>query len=47
MSKELKKIRKPILIKIAPDLEDKDLKTIVNLCKIYRIAGIIASISTF
>ena len=46
MSKELKKIRKPILIKIAPDLVDKDLKTIVNLCKIYRIAGIIATNTT-
>ena len=46
MNKELKKIRKPILIKIAPDLVDKDLKTIVNLCKIYRIAGIIATNTT-
>ena len=43
MNKEVKKIRKPILIKISPDLEDQDLKKIVNLCKIYRIAGIIAT----
>ena len=45
-NKKLKKIRKPILIKISPDLVDQDLKTIVNLCKIYRIAGIIATNTT-
>ena len=46
MNKELKKIRKPILIKISPDLIDQDLKKIVNLCKIYRIAGIVATNTT-
>ena len=45
-NKELNKIRKPILIKISPDLVDQDLKIIVNLCKIYRIAGIIATNTT-
>ncbi len=46
INNELKKIKKPILIKISPDLTDENLKKIVNLCKIYRIAGIVATNTT-
>ena len=46
INNEIKKIRKPILVKISPDLEDQDLKEIVNLCKNYRIDGIIATNTT-
>ena len=41
-----KKINKPILIKISPDLDNEELKTIVELCQIYKIAGIVATNTT-
>ena len=43
---EEKKINKPILIKISPDLDDEELKTIVKLCQIHKIAGIVATNTT-
>ena len=41
-----KKINKPILIKISPDLDDEELKIIVELCQIHKIAGIVATNTT-
>ena len=46
INNKLKKIRTPILIKISPDLENEDLKTIVDLSKTYKIAGIVATNTT-
>lgn len=37
---------KPILVKIAPDLESKDLASILDLAKTYQLAGIIATNTT-
>jgi dihydroorotate dehydrogenase len=37
---------KPILLKIAPDLADKELDEIVNVCKKYKVSGIIATNTT-
>ena len=46
INNKLKKIRTPILIKISPDLANEDLKTIVDLSKTYKIAGIVATNTT-
>ena len=37
---------KPILVKIAPDLESEDLASILDLAKTYQLAGIIATNTT-
>ncbi|WP_019499722.1 quinone-dependent dihydroorotate dehydrogenase [Pseudanabaena sp. PCC 6802] len=34
---------KPLLVKIAPDLADDDIRQIVSLCLLHRVAGIIAT----
>ena len=38
--------KKPILIKVAPDLKNQELKSIVKVCKKYKISGIIATNTT-
>lgn len=40
------KMTKPILVKIAPDLSDKELKELVGVIKSYPVAGIIATNTT-
>jgi dihydroorotate dehydrogenase len=37
---------KPILVKIAPDLESEDIASILDLAKTYQLAGIIATNTT-
>ena len=38
--------KKPILLKIAPDLNDEELKSIVEICQKYKISGIVATNTT-
>ena len=38
--------KKPIFIKVAPDLNNQELKSIVKVCKKYKISGIIATNTT-
>ena len=38
--------KKPILIKVAPDLKNQELKSVVKVCKKYKISGIIATNTT-
>ena len=38
--------QKPILVKIAPDLSDEEIETIVDICRQFGIAGIIATNTT-
>ena len=38
--------KKPVLIKVAPDLNNQELKSIVKVCKKYKISGIIATNTT-
>ena len=38
--------KKPILIKVAPDLNNQELKSVVKVCKKYKISGIIATNTT-
>ena len=40
------KIKKPVLLKISPDLENDDLRAIVELSIKYKIAGIVATNTT-
>ena len=40
------KDRKPILLKIAPELNDEELKSIISICRKYGISGIIATNTT-
>ena len=43
LEKKQTNIKKPILIKIAPDLENDELKMIIELCQKYKIDGIVAT----
>ena len=43
---EANSLKKPILIKIAPDLEWSDIKDILNLATNYKLAGVIATNTT-
>jgi dihydroorotate dehydrogenase len=38
--------RKPLLVKISPDLENEDIKTILDLAKTYELSGIVATNTT-
>ena len=42
----LHKARKPILLKIAPDLTDSQLEDIIDIVKITKIDGVIATNTT-
>lgn len=38
--------KKPILVKVAPDLNNEELKSIIEVCKNHKISGIIATNTT-
>lgn len=46
VAKKRKKIYRPLLVKISPDMEDDQLRSVVNLVKEYELNGIIATNTT-
>ncbi len=42
----VKLYKKPILLKIAPDLTNRELKSIIEICQMYEISGIVATNTT-